>query len=335
MEIPASHAGQIVELLVAVGDQVKTGDAIAHITLAEADTDAKDDSPATASSSASAEQSSPSSAATTDRAAQQPTAPAAAAASADATTQAAAVSSQAPANAVDLVVLGAGPGGYSAAFRAADLGLNVVLVERYATLGGVCLNVGCIPSKSLLHTIAAYETALDLKDHGISFEQPTIDLAQMRQFKDGVINKLTQGLAGMAKARKVRVIQGVGEFQDPHHLSVRTEQGQEVVAFKHAIIAAGSRAVHLPFMPDDERVIDSTGALTLPEIPEKMLVIGGGIIGLEMATVYAGLGAKIDLVEMQPTLMQGADKDLVKIWQKHNAWRFENIWLNSKTVSVR
>ncbi len=323
MEIPSSHAGEILELLVKVGDKVKTGDPIAEVKLAEGGGAAE----AATSDSAAAEQSESDTQSTAQASTE----------SASATTAAAAQSSsdQAPADAVDVVVLGAGPGGYSAAFRAADLGLNVVLVERYSTLGGVCLNVGCIPSKSLLHTIAAYETALDLKDHGISFEQPTIDLAQMRQFKDGVINKLTQGLAGMAKARKVRVIQGVGEFQDPHHLSVRTEQGQEVVAFKHAIIAAGSRAVHLPFMPDDERVIDSTGALTLPEIPEKMLVIGGGIIGLEMATVYAGLGAKIDLVEMQPTLMQGADKDLVKIWQKHNAWRFENIWLNSKTVSVR
>ena len=321
MEIPASHAGEVLELLVKVGDKVKTGDAIAEVRLAEQST--KD----TAQAKDSAEQDAPSKQNGASTETTEATAPTAA--------SAAVASSQAPEDAVDLVVLGAGPGGYSAAFRAADLGLSVVLVERYSTLGGVCLNVGCIPSKSLLHTVAAYETALELKEQGISFAEPDIDLDQMRTFKDGVIGKLTRGLAGMAKARKVRVIHGVGEFQDAHHLSVQTDNGNEIVAFKHAIIAAGSRAVHLPFMPDDERVIDSTGALQLREIPQKMLVIGGGIIGLEMATVYAGLGAKIDLVEMQPTLMQGADKDLVKIWQNHNAWRFENTWLNSKTVSVR
>lgn len=311
MEIPASHAGEVLELLVQVGDQVKTGDPIAHIRLREQDKTADTASPTQkvpAESLAAAGHTAPKEVVTL---------------SADLS------------DAVDLVVLGGGPGGYSAAFRAADLGLNVVLVERYNTLGGVCLNVGCIPSKSLLHTISAYESALALKDQGICFAQPSIDLDKIRDFKDGVIAKLTRGLAGMAKARKVRVLHGVGSFQDAHHLHVRTSDGEEIIAFKQAIIAAGSRAVHLPFMPQDERIVDSTGALQLPKIPNKMLVIGGGIIGLEMATVYAGLGAKIDLVEMQSSLMQGADKDLVKIWQTHNAWRFDNIWLESKTVAVR
>src|SRR5690625_1401237 len=321
MEIPASHAGEVLELLVKVGDKVKTGDAIAEVRLAEQST--KD----TGQAKDSAEQDAPSKQNGASTETTEATAPTAA--------SAAVASSQAPEDAVDLVVLGAGPGGYSAAFRAADLGLSVVLVERYSTLGGVCLNVGCIPSKSLLHTVAAYETALELKEQGISFTQPEIDLGQMRQFKDGVIGKLTRGLAGMAKARKVRVVHGVGTFQDAHHLVVEGEAGTETIPFKQAIIAAGSRAVHLPFMPDDKRVIDSTGALKLPEIPQRMLVIGGGIIGLEMATVYAGLGAKIDVVEMLPTLMQGADKDLVKIWQNKNAWRFENVWLNAKTTAVR
>lgn len=313
MEIPASHAGQITELLVQVGDKVSTGDAIAVIELSEDETSTRDEEAVEKTTPEHSKQAKP----------------------VAASTAAAAAPTDAPSDAVDLVVLGAGPGGYSAAFRAADLGLEVVLVERYDTLGGVCLNVGCIPSKSLLHTISAYETALELKEQGISFKDPDIDLDAMRAFKDSVIGKLTRGLAGMAKARKVRVVQGVGTFEDAHHLRVEHEGKTEKIAFRQAIIAAGSRAIHLPFMPEDERIIDSTGALKLKSIPERMLVIGGGIIGLEMATVYAGLGTKIDVVEMLPGLMQGADRDLVKIWQNKNAWRFENIWLQAKTVAVR
>jgi len=313
MEIPASHAGQITELLVQVGDKVSTGDAIAVIELSEDETSTRDEEAVEKTTPEHSKQAKP----------------------VAASTAAAAAPTDAPSDAVDLVVLGAGPGGYSAAFRAADLGLEVVLVERYDTLGGVCLNVGCIPSKSLLHTISAYETALELKEQGISFKDPDIDLDAMRAFKDSVIGKLTRGLAGMAKARKVHVVQGVGTFEDAHHLRVEHEGKTEKIAFRQAIIAAGSRAIHLPFMPEDERIIDSTGALKLKSIPERMLVIGGGIIGLEMATVYAGLGTKIDVVEMLPGLMQGADRDLVKIWQNKNAWRFENIWLQAKTVAVR
>ncbi|MGN4029398.1 dihydrolipoyl dehydrogenase, partial [Burkholderia gladioli] len=234
----------------------------------------------------------------------------------------------------DMLVLGSGPGGYSAAFRAADLGMKTVLVERYSVLGGVCLNVGCIPSKALLHTALVLDEAAALAHHGISFGKPEIDLDKLRDFKSGVVKQLTTGLAGMAKARKVEVVTGVGSFVDPNHLEVQVEGGKKVVKFKQAIIAAGSQAVKLPFMPDDPRVIDSTGALELRQLPKRMLVIGGGIIGLEMATVYSSLGAEIDVVEMMDGLMMGADRDLVKVWEKHNAKRFGNVMLKTKTVGA-
>jgi len=234
----------------------------------------------------------------------------------------------------DMLVLGAGPGGYSAAFRSADLGMKTVLVERYATLGGVCLNVGCIPSKALLHTALVIDEAAALGSHGISFGKPQIDLDKLRDFKSGVVKKLTGGLAGMAKARKVEVVTGVGTFVDPHHMEVQGESGKKVVKFKQAIIAAGSQAVKLPFMPEDPRVVDSTGALELRQIPNRMLVIGGGIIGLEMATVYATLGAQIDVVEMLDVLMAGADRDLVKVWEKFNSKRFTNVMLKTKTTGA-
>jgi len=229
----------------------------------------------------------------------------------------------------DMLVLGAGPGGYSAAFRSADLGLKTVLVERYATLGGVCLNVGCIPSKALLHVAAVVEEAQHLADCGVSFAAPTIDIDKLRAHKDKVVGKLTGGLAGMAKGRKVQHLQGLGQFIDPNHMEVTAADGtKQVVKFKNAIIAAGSQPVALPFMPkDDPRVIDSTGALELRQVPKKMLVIGGGIIGLEMATVYSSLGARITVVELGPGLMPGADRDLVKVWEKKNAHRFDRILL--------
>ena len=240
------------------------------------------------------------------------------------------------------MVLGAGPGGYSAAFRAADLGLNVILVERYPTLGGVCLNVGCIPSKALLHVAAVADEARALADHGIGFGPMQVDLDRLRGWKDQVVGKLTGGLAGMARARKVKVIQGRGEFIDAHHLAVEadavheTGQGSKtIVRFRQAIIAAGSQAVSLPFMPKDPRVIDSTGALKLTSIPKRMLIVGGGIIGLEMGTVYSSIGTRLDVVEMLDRLMPGADRDLVKVWEKKNAHRFDRIMLNTKTVSAR
>ncbi|WP_277185435.1 dihydrolipoyl dehydrogenase [Caballeronia sp. BR00000012568055] len=234
----------------------------------------------------------------------------------------------------DMLVLGAGPGGYSAAFRSADLGMRTVLVERYSTLGGVCLNVGCIPSKALLHTALVIDEAAALASHGISFGEPKVDLDKLRGFKEGVVKKLTGGLAGMAKARKVQVVTGVGAFVDPNHMEVTGPEGKKVVKFKQAIIAAGSQSVKLPFFPDDPRVVDSTGALELRQLPKRMLVVGGGIIGLEMATVYSTLGADIDVVEMLDGLMQGADRDLVKVWEKFNSKRFTNVMLKTKTTKA-
>jgi dihydrolipoamide dehydrogenase len=231
----------------------------------------------------------------------------------------------------DVLVLGAGPGGYSAAFRAADLGMKTVLVERYPTLGGVCLNVGCIPSKALLHTAAIMDGARALAAHGIAFGEPKVDLAKLRAFKDKVVGKLTGGLAGMAKMRKVTVIQGVGAFLDKNRLQV---DGKTTIRFTSAIIAAGSQAAKLPFLPEDPRIVDSTGALELRSLPKKLLIIGGGIIGLEMGTVYSTLGARLDVVEMMDALMLGADRDLVAVWQKFNAPRFDKVMLKTKTTKV-
>lgn len=313
MDVPAEAAGVVTAVKVAVGGQVSEGDVIALVeVVAHAAT-----TPPVAAKAAPA---SPSPAA----------APVAAQHSGAADLE------------CDVLVLGAGPGGYSAAFRAADLGLNVVLVERYATLGGVCLNVGCIPSKALLHNVAVLEEAQHLAANGIKFAAPEIDLDLLRGYKDKVIGKLTGGLAGMAKARKVNVVRGEGRFLDAYHLQVEATEGSgagktgntQVVRFKHAIIAAGSRVVNLPFIPQDSRIIDSTGALALATLPQKMLIIGGGIIGLEMATVYSALGARLDVVEMMDGLMQGPDRDLVKVWEKKNAHRFDNILTRTKTVGV-
>ncbi len=234
----------------------------------------------------------------------------------------------------DMLVLGAGPGGYSAAFHSADLGMKTVLVERYSTLGGVCLNVGCIPSKALLHTVLVIDEAAALASHGISFGEPKVDLDKLRGFKESVVKKLTGGLAGMAKARKVQVVTGVGAFVDPHHMEVNGPDGKKIVKFKQAIIEAGSQSVKLLFFPDDPHVVDSTGALELRQLPKRMLVVGGGIIGLEMAKVYSTLGADIDVVEMLDGLMQGADRDLVKVWEKFNTKRFTNVMLKTKTTKA-
>ncbi len=242
----------------------------------------------------------------------------------------------------EMLVLGAGPGGYSAAFRSADLGMKTVIVERYATLGGVCLNVGCIPSKALLHVAAVMEEAEHANDLGVTFAAPSVDIDKLRAHKDKVVGKLTGGLAGMAKGRKVEIVRGYGSFIDPHHIEVEVTDGtgqdktgaKKIVKFQKCIIAAGSAAMHLPFIPKDPRIVDSTGALELRFVPEKMLVIGGGIIGLEMATVYSTLGAKVDVVEMMDGLMQGPDRDAVKVWEKQNAKRFDKIMLKTKTVAV-
>jgi dihydrolipoamide dehydrogenase len=242
----------------------------------------------------------------------------------------------------EVLVLGAGPGGYSAAFRAADLGKKTVLVERYATLGGVCLNVGCIPSKALLHVAAVTEEARKLAEHGVSFGAPKFDLAKLRGWKDKVVGKLVGGIGIMAKGRKVEVIRGIGRFIDPHHMEIAPTAGEgkaptgekKIIRFAHAIIAAGSQAVKLPFIPEDPRIVDSTGALELRAVPKKMLVIGGGIIGLEMATVYSTLGTRLDVVEMLDGLMPGADRDLVRVWEKMNAHRFDRVMLKTRTTKV-
>ncbi|WP_448553017.1 dihydrolipoyl dehydrogenase [Thalassotalea montiporae] len=234
-----------------------------------------------------------------------------------------------------VVVLGAGPGGYSAAFRAADLGLDVVLVESRKTLGGVCLNVGCIPSKALLHVAKVIDDAADMASHGVSFGKPEIDLDKIRSWKDSVVAQLTGGLGGMAKQRKVTTVYGYGKFTSDKTIAVETEEGTKTISFDNAIIACGSSVVDLPFIPnDDPRVIDSTGALELKDIPEEMLVLGGGIIGLEMGTVYSSLGANVSVVEFADQLVPAADTDMVKIYTKHNKKRFKDIMLSTKVTAV-
>jgi len=235
-----------------------------------------------------------------------------------------------------VLVLGAGPGGYSAAFRSADLGMDTVLVERYSTLGGVCLNVGCIPSKALLHTVEVINEVAELEVMGVRYTQPKIDLDKMRIGKDKVVAKLTGGLAALAKQRKVQVVNGVGQFESPRTLTVQTDDGLKRIEFEQCIIAAGSRPVQIPGFPnDDPRLMDSTGALALQDIPKRMLIIGGGIIGLEMATVYATLGAKVDIVELQDGLIPGCDRDLVRPLQKRLSNQVENIWLKTKVSDIQ
>ncbi|WMO14599.1 dihydrolipoyl dehydrogenase [Pseudoalteromonas piscicida] len=232
-----------------------------------------------------------------------------------------------------VVVLGGGPGGYSAAFRAADLGLDVTLIESRDTLGGVCLNVGCIPSKALLHVAKVIDDAAEMASHGVSFGAPKIDLDKIRSWKESVIGQLTGGLGGMAKMRKVTVVNGYGKFTGSNTIAVEGADGAKTVTFDNAIIAAGSQPVSLPFIPEDERIIDSTGALELKDVPEKLLVLGGGIIGLEMGTVYRSLGSAIDVVEFADQLVPAADKDVIKIYQKYVKDKF-NVMLSTKVVAV-
>ena len=300
MEVPASTGGKVASIAVKLGDKVSAGDLA--LTL-------------------EGEAAAP--------------APAAVAAAPAADSVAGGAQAQGDVHA-EIAVLGAGPGGYTAAFRAADLGRKVVLIDRWATLGGVCLNVGCIPSKALLHAAKAISEAEDMGHHGVSFGKPKIDLDTLRSWKDGVVGKLTGGLVGLAKARKVQVVRGVGRFVGPKLIEVESEDGKKTtVSFDQAIIAAGSEPVKLPFMPnDDPRVIDSTGALALADIPKRLLVIGGGIIGMEMATVYAALGSKITVVELMDQIIPGADKDTVKPLHTRMAKRFESILLKTKVKSV-
>ncbi len=322
MEIPSSAAGVVKALRVKLGDKVSEGS-----VLLDLEADASDAGTASAAQSVSV-----------------PDAAKPAAAAPASITAAPATGSYAGTvdHDCDVMVLGSGPGGYSAAFRAADLGLKVVLVERYAALGGVCLNVGCIPSKALLHVAAVMDEAAHFAALGVDFGTPKVDRAKLAAHKDKVVGKLTGGLGAMAKMRKVTVLRGYGSFADPHHVVVELTQGPaqdktgaaQTVRFKRAIIAAGSQAVRLPFLPEDPRVVDSTGALALDQAPKNMLIVGGGIIGLEMGTVYSTLGARLDVVEMLDGLMPGADRDLVKVWQKMNAKRFDRILLNTKTVAA-
>ena len=235
----------------------------------------------------------------------------------------------------EVVVLGSGPGGYTAAFRAADLGKKVILIERYENIGGVCLNVGCIPSKALLHAAKVIDEAHEMSAHGISFSQAKVDIEQLRNWKDSVVGKLTGGLKMMAKQRKVEIVQGYGKFINDHEIVIETDKGSVTVQFEQAIIAAGSVPVKLPFLPDDDRIIDSTGALQLPvKKGGRMLVLGGGIIGLEMATVYRALGMKINIVEMLDSLMTGFDKDVIKPFHNFVKKQYENIWLGIKVTQV-
>ena len=351
MEIPSSHAGVVKELRVKLGDKVKEG-SVVLVLEGEASNTAGSASGASSVAAASATNTSPANAAANSSAV---TASARSGSGSPATSIAASQNTNttpAPTAATfvgsadiecDVLVLGGGPGGYSAAFRAADLGLSVVIVERYATLGGVCLNVGCIPSKALLHVASVMDEVSHMADLGVDFGKPKLNIDKLRGHKEKVIGKLTGGLAAMAKMRKVTTVRGYGAFVGANHLEVEETNGtgqdktgtKKVVAFKKAIIAAGSQAERLPFKPEDPRVVDSTGALELKEVPKRMLILGGGIIGLEMGTVYSTLGARLDVVEMMDGLMQGADRDLVKVWQKMNAHRFDNIMLKTKTVGAK
>ena len=331
MDVPSPAAGKIAAVKVKVGDKVAEGTLVATLEAAGVAP-----SPRPSSAGAPPPQPSPASAPSP-----QPS-PASGRGSTTASAPAAKTYSGKADVECEMLVLGAGPGGYSAAFRSADLGMNTVLVERYHNLGGVCLNVGCIPSKALLHTAGVMDEVKGMAAHGIAFGDPQIDLPKLRGFKDGVVKKLTTGLAAMARMRKVTVVHGVGRFLDAHHVEVALTSGQgrattgekKVVRFQKAIVAAGSQSVALPFMPDDPRVVDSTGALELAAVPKRMLVVGAGIIGLEMATVYSTLGARIDVVEMLDVMMTGADRDLVKVWEKRNLHRFDNVMLGTKTVGA-
>ena len=318
MEIPSSAAGVIKELKLKVGDEVSEGAVIAVLEAADV---AAAPAPATAPAAPAA--------------AAPKAAPAPAPASAPAP-KAAGASGRTADIECQLLVLGSGPGGYTAAFRGADVGLDTVLVERYETLGGVCLNVGCIPSKALLHAAAVIDEAEAMAAHGVSFGKPKIDIDKLRSFKTKVVAQLTGGLGTMAKQRKVRTVQGVGTFVSPNELEVEGKDGKKLIRFEKAVIAAGSQSVRLPAFPwDDERIMDSTGALELKDVPKKLLVVGGGIIGLEMATVYAALGSEVTVVEFMDQIIPGADADLIKPLAKRLASKVKGIHLKTKVVEAK
>jgi len=326
MEIPAPVGGTITSLIVKTGDKVREGSDLLVLDIAAAgQVSAQNDSPASAAASAPAVSTGASGGGGGDV----DTTPA------SATRGSGAAASDADER-YDLVVLGAGPGGYTSAFRAADLGQKVLLIERYPALGGVCLNVGCIPSKALLHTAAIINEADEMAAHGVTFGAPVIDIDKLRSFKEDVIGKLTGGLAGLAKQRKVSVAHGVASFASANTIEVKADDGStRSVGFTHAVIAAGSQSIRIPGFPyDDPRLVDSTGALELRDIPARMLVIGGGIIGLEMGCVYAGLGSKVTVVELSEGLMPGADRDLVRPLEKRLKKDFENIFTGSKVTAM-
>ncbi len=322
MEVPSPQAGVIQAINVKVGDKISEGSVI--LTLAIADQPPVNvTAPDNAGTGQKSGTAAPSATLATEKAAWE-------------------ISNDAPRSPApvadkhaDVVVLGAGPGGYTAAFRAADLGKKVILIERYPALGGVCLNVGCIPSKALLHAARVITDAADAQPHGITFSQPKIDLDQLRSWKESVISKLTKGLKALAKQRKVEVMNGAGKFITPHTIQVETADGNTTVSFDHCIIAAGSSATRIPGFPyDDPRLMDSTGALALRDIPDRLLVIGGGIIGLEMATVYSALGSKISVVEWMDQLIPGADPDLVNPLQRRLQKRYQAIYLKTKVTRI-
>ena len=336
MEVPSSTAGTVKELKVKVGDEVSEGAVILVLEASDtASSSGKADAPPPSPSGRGAGGEGPASpgASASPAPSPQPSPQKGEGAKAP---QAAASTGKAADIECQLVVLGSGPGGYSAAFRAADLGLDTVLVERYDTLGGVCLNVGCIPSKALLHAAAVIDEAEAMAAHGVSFGKPKLDIAKLRDFKASVVGQLTKGLAGMAKQRKVRTVQGTGTFVSPHEMEVQTSEGAKLIRFEQAIIAAGSQSVKLPAFPwDDERVMDSTGALEMKDVPGKLLVVGGGIIGLEMATVYAALGSEVTVVEFMDQIIPGADADLVKPLAKRLGGKVKGIHLRTKVTEAK
>ena len=326
MEIPSSAAGVIKELKLKVGDEVSEG---AVIAVLEVDGEAAAPSPAPSKAEAATSAPAPAPAGASPSPQPSPQAGAKAPQAAGATGRKADIECK-------LVVLGSGPGGYTAAFRAADLGVDTVLVERYASLGGVCLNVGCIPSKALLHAAAVIDEAEAMAAHGVSFGKPKIDIDKLRSFKTKVVGQLTGGLTSMAKQRKVRTVQGVGSFVSPNEMEIDTAEGKKLLRFEYAIIAAGSQSVKLPAFPwDDERIVDSTGALELRDVPAKLLVVGGGIIGLEMATVYAALGSEVTVVEFMDQIIPGADADLIRPLAKRLGARLEGVHLKTKVIEAK
>jgi dihydrolipoamide dehydrogenase len=313
MDVPSPVAGTVKQLQVKIGDKVAEGSVLLTLEAADTNGDSGTHEPASgavpASSAGSGSPAPPSKPA--------PASPPASSASSTRDAQ--------------VVVIGSGPGGYTAAFRAADLGLKTILIERYERLGGVCLNVGCIPSKAMLHAAKLITEAEDFAEHGITFAAPKVDLPKLLSFKDGVVDKLTGGLAGLAKQRKVEVVTGVAKFTGPNAVAV----GDRTITFDNCIIAAGSQAVKLPFIPEDPRVIDSTGALSPDDIPKRLLVLGGGIIGLEMATVYHALGAKVTVVEMQSQLIPGCDPDIIKPLHSRIGARYEDVLVNTQVTAVK